>query len=160
VGRLPGARIGVVGYSMGAAVALLVAAREPRIAAVVADSPFATMRGVVGYAFERLRIPAQPLVSLAGSVNRLRYGYRFDAVEPVDMVGSIAPRPVLLIHGAGDATIPAEHSRAIFAAAGEPKELWIMPGVGHCGAYFADRPAYVARVVQFFERWLGAEATP
>src|SRR5919202_2223525 len=91
-GRLPEGRIGVIGYSMGAAVALLVAAREPRLRAVVADSPFATMRDVIGHAFERRRLPARPMLSLAESVNRWRYGYRFDAVEPVDAVATIAPR--------------------------------------------------------------------
>src|SRR5919202_1649660 len=113
---------------MGAAVSLLVAAREPRLRAVVADSPFASMRDVIGHAFERRRIPARPMLSLAESVNRWRYGYRFDAVEPVDAVAAIAPRPILLIHGTEDATIPVNHSRAIFAAAGDPKELWIVPG--------------------------------
>ncbi len=60
-----------------------------------------------------------------------------------------------MIHGTEDSIIPVGHSRAIFAAAGEPKELWIVPGVQHGGAYFADRPYYVARVVQFFVRYLG-----
>ncbi len=75
-----------------------------------------------------------------------------DAVEP------IAPRPVLLIHGAADSMIPVDHGRAIFAAAGEPKELWVVPGAEHCGAYFADRPYYVTRVAQFFDRHLGSLA--
>ena len=158
-GRLPEGRIGVIGYSMGAAVALLVAAREPRLRAVVADSPFATMRDVIGHAFERRRIPARPMLGLTGWVNRWRYGYCFDAVEPVEVVGAIAPRPILLIHGTDDSIIPVDHSRAIFAAAGEPKELWILPGVKHCGGYFADRPYYVARVVQFFARYLGTDHT-
>ena len=158
-GRLPEARLGVIGYSMGAAVALLVAAREPRLRAVVADSPFATMRDVIGHAFERRRIPTRPMLGLTGWVNRWRYGYCFDAVEPVEVVGAIAPRPILLIHGTDDSIIPVDHSRAIFAAAGEPKELWILPGVKHCGGYFADRSYYVARVVQFFARYLGTDHT-
>ena len=155
--RVPDGRIGVVGYSMGAAVSLLVAAREPRIRAVVADSPFASMRDVVGFALARRRIPLHPTLSIVDSVNRLRYGYALAAVEPLAAVPAIAPRPLLLIHGTDDTIIPIAHSRELFEAAGEPKELWIVPGVGHCGAYFADRRHYVARVVQFFERHLGHE---
>ena len=155
--RLPRARLGVIGYSMGAAVALLVAAREPRIAAVVADSPFATMRDVIGDAYERRRLPARPILSLTEALNRWRYGYAFAAVQPVDAVKAIAPRPLLLIHGEDDRLIPLAHGLAIFEAAGEPKELWVVPRVGHCGGYFADRQAYVQRVAQFFERHLAAD---
>lgn len=44
----------------------------------------------------------------------------------------ISPRPLLLIHGADDAVLPPECSRLIFDRALEPKELVILPGVGHC----------------------------
>ena len=152
--RVPRARIGVVGYSMGAAVALLVAAQEQRIRAVVADSPFASIRAVVGHAFERRRLPARPMLRLAEHFNRWRYQYEWSAVQPVVAVRAIAPRPLLLIHGAEDRLIPLAHSEAIFASAGEPKELWVIPGVGHCGGYFADRSGYVARVARFFEQYL------
>lgn len=155
--RVPRARLGVVGYSMGAAVALLGAARDARIAAVVADSPFATIRDVIRYAFRRRGLPQRPLLDLADLLNRVRYGYGYDAVQPLDAAASIAPRPLLLIHGDADPVIPVEHSRQIFAAAGEPKELWIAPGAGHCGAYFQDRPFYVARVNAFFEYWLRSQ---
>jgi hypothetical protein len=34
------------------------------------------------------------------------------------------------------------------------KELWLLPDAGHCGAYFADRQAYVAKIETFFRRSL------
>lgn len=153
--RVAGAQIGVLGYSMGAAVAILVTAEEPRVQAVVADSPFATMRGVVGDAYRRRRLPVGPILSLTDTVNRLWYGYTFDAVQPIDAVRALAPRPLLLIHGTADQVISVSHAHLMYAAAGAPKELWLVPDVDHCGAYFADRPAYVARVTSFFERTLG-----
>ncbi len=52
--RIPERTVGVIGYSMGAAVALAVAARDRRIAAVVADSPFATIRGIIEHAYHAL----------------------------------------------------------------------------------------------------------
>ncbi len=154
--RMPDAHVGVIGYSMGAAIAIRLAAEEPWIRAVVADSPFATMREVIAHAYQRRRVPTRPLLDLADALTRWRYGYPFEAVRPLDVVRLIAPRPLLLIHGTADLVIPVEHSRRLYAAAGEPKELWEFEGAPHCGGYFVDRSAYVARVAAFFRAGLAS----
>jgi pimeloyl-ACP methyl ester carboxylesterase len=155
--RLPHAPIGVVGYSMGAAVAILAAAREPAIAALVADSSFTAGADVVAHGVRStLRIPPRPLVLAADEVVSRRHGYRFSQARPIDAIGKIAPRPVLIIHGANDSITPASHAHALYAAAGEPRQLWVAPEVEHCGAYFADRPAYCRRVIGFFDQYLGS----
>jgi fermentation-respiration switch protein FrsA (DUF1100 family) len=158
--RMPNGKIGVIGYSMGAAVALLVTAADPNIAAVVADSPFASIRDVLENAYKLRRLPPRFLLELSDVINRWRYGYQFEAVRPVDVVGQIAPRPLLVIHGTADSLIPAEQGQQVYDAAGEPKELWLVPDAIHCGAYFVDRPAYVERVAAFFDRALSADHKP
>jgi len=158
--RMPNGKIGVIGYSMGAAVALLVAAADPLIDAVVADSPFASIRDVLENAYKLRRLPPRFLLELSDVINRWRYGYQFEAVRPVDVVGNIAPRPLLVIHGTADSLIPAEQGQQVYDAAGEPKELWLVPDAIHCGAYFVDRPAYVERVTKFFDRALSTYAKP
>ncbi|MFV0458092.1 MAG: alpha/beta hydrolase [Actinomycetales bacterium] len=150
--RRPQASIAVVGFSMGASVAALVAAEDPRISALVLDSPFATMRDVVASAYRRYRLPTRPLLDAADLVTRLRYGYQFAHVAPEQAIGALAPRPLLLLHGDADRIIPLEHAHRMFAAAGEPKELVIFPGAEHCGGYFADRQGYIDRVADFLER--------
>ena len=145
--------IGVIGYSMGAAVALLVAARTPAIRAVVADSSFATMEEVLRDIYATRRYP-QGVLPLADWLTQWRYGYRFNAVRPLDAVAQIAPRPIFFIHAAKDRLIPVKHGQALYAAASEPKELWVTPDGDHCGSYFEERPLYVERVTQFFERCL------
>jgi pimeloyl-ACP methyl ester carboxylesterase len=50
---------------------------------------------------------------------------------PVDLVGRVAPLPLLLVHGDRDAYFPLEHPEALRAAAGEPCELWLEPGFAH-----------------------------
>ena len=150
--RLPGAGIGVIGYSMGAAVSLLAAADEPRIKAVVADSSFAVMRDVVAHAITRRRLPTRPVVALADRFTRRQYGYRFDSVRPVDAIARLAPRPVMIVHGAADSMITASHAYQLYEAAQSPKELWLVSGVEHCGAYFLDRARYVDRMAHFFEQ--------
>jgi uncharacterized protein len=155
--RMPGAPIGVVGFSMGASVALLAAAGEPAIRAVVADSPFASATEVVTHSIHstlRFALPTGPLLALADLIGERRFGYRLHNVRPLHAVPQIAPRPLLLIHGTADSIIPVDHGTRIFEAAGQPRELWLYPGVDHCGAYFADRPGYVARVTDFFAQYL------
>jgi dipeptidyl aminopeptidase/acylaminoacyl peptidase len=64
---------------------------------------------------------------------------------------------VLIIHGMEDRQVPAGHARQLYAAAGEPKELWIVPGAGHTGSLAQAPEEYAARVVAFFDRWLVSE---
>ena len=63
----------------------------------------------------------------------------------------IAPRATLFIHGLLDRTCDPKDSVRLFEAAGDPKELWLLEGEGHCDAYFADREAYCERGGSFFE---------
>jgi uncharacterized protein len=48
-----------------------------------------------------------------------------------DVVGKIAPRPLLLIHAANDSVTPTEQSIALFERAGQPAELHLFSGVDH-----------------------------
>lgn len=149
--RLPAAHIGIVGFSMGAAIAILIAAEDHRVRAVVADSPFATINDVLMHAHRRYRLPVTLTVALTDIVTRVRYGYSFDAVRPIDAVGRIAPRPLFLIHGSADGLVPVEHAYRLHAVAGTNSRLWIVHGVPHCGAYFDDREEYVQQVASFFQ---------
>ena len=153
-GRVPGARLGLIGFSMGAALSILAAATDPTIRVVVADSAYATLQGVVANAYGRYRVPSWPFLALSDRYNGWRYGYRYGALRPVAVVEKLAPRPLLIIHGTRDAVTPVAHAHHLYDAAGEPKELWIAEGAHHCGAYFLDRERYVTRVADFFARGL------
>jgi uncharacterized protein len=48
-----------------------------------------------------------------------------------DVVGKIAPRPLLLIHSANDSVTPTEQSIAMFKHAGQPAELHLFSGLDH-----------------------------
>ncbi|MFV9507527.1 MAG: alpha/beta hydrolase [Oscillochloridaceae bacterium umkhey_bin13] len=155
--RAPTLPLGVIGFSMGAAVAILAAESEPAIAAVVADSSFTSGSDVVAHSVRTtLRVPADLLVLAADEIVHRRHGYRFSHARPLDAVAQLAPRPVLIIHGEADALVPVSHAQRLYEAAGEPRELWIVPGVDHCGGYFIDRPTYCQRVISFFDQYLGA----
>jgi len=158
--RIPGAALGVLGYSMGASVAIMGAARRPDIAAVVADSPFARQRDAVSLRIRQvLHVPHGPLLALVDLLLGRLNGYHFRDVEPLREVGLLAPRPLLLIHGLADSITSPHDSEALYAAAGKPKELWLLPGVEHCGAYFADRAVYCERVAAVFRHALAPSET-
>jgi fermentation-respiration switch protein FrsA (DUF1100 family) len=72
----------------------------------------------------------------------------------VDRIGLIAPRPLFLIsaeHGIGGEN---ERQPRYYAAAGEPKETWEVPGASHTGGIDAAPAEYERRVVGFFDRAL------
>lgn len=158
----PGARVGVIGFSMGAAVAILAAARRPEIQALVADSSFATHRDEVRFSIEQAWHGPAPVVNLVANIADTflgwRAGYRHRDVEPVREIARLAPRPVLLIHSTCDETIPVEDAYRLYDAAGEPKELWVADATSHCGVYFIDRKHYCRRVTAFFAEHLGEDS--
>jgi len=153
--RAPQTRLGVVGYSMGAAVAIMAAARNEDVEAIVADSAFATQWGVVDYNLRRtIRVPSAPFTWVADYLLGWRAGHHFNQVEPLRDIANIAPRPVLIIHGGKDSIVDPRDASLLYAAAGEPKELWVEANADHCGVYFVDRFAYVRKVTEFFDLYL------
>ena len=149
--RAPEVPLGLIGYSMGAAVAVMAAARDERARAIVADSPFASERDLVRFLLRRQIGPLHaPVVALTEGL----LPYDPGKVEPLEEVAKIAPRASLFVHGLLDKTCDPNDSLRLYEAAGEPKELWLLEEAGHCDAYFADREAYCERVDSFFEEHL------
>jgi len=154
--RIPNARIGLLGYSMGAVVSLLGAAGEPGVEALVLDSPFADLRSLLVENVRRSAgLPGGPFVWLAGLMLRARSGSRLADCSPISVLSSLEPRPLFFIHGGADEITSVNHSRRLYDAYRGPREIWIVQGAPHTGAYFADRPLYVERVAGFFARHLG-----
>jgi pimeloyl-ACP methyl ester carboxylesterase len=58
---------------------------------------------------------------------------RWDPVPlpPAEAAARITPTPLLIVHGDRDEYFPADHAEQLFEAARQPKELWIVPGLGH-----------------------------
>jgi uncharacterized protein len=164
----PQSTLGAIGFSMGAAVAIMLAAQESGLRALVADSPFTSQREIIRVRIAA-RVPAAlvagPLMSLVvWLVNRRlsgHFGFSLDDVHPLRDVQRIAPCPLLLIHGEADDLIPVAHAHQMVQAArsaGVPVEEWLVPDAGHCGAYFIDRNLYCTRVTDFFRRALNTFA--
>ncbi len=150
-------RIGIYGGSLGGSVALLSAAALPQLKAVVADSTFASARWVIDHQLHSLlNLPTWfgPLLLTAGS---LEAGIAPDDAAPATAAAHLGERPLLVIHGTEDATFDVENAYMIYDAASGPRELWILPGVGHTGAYAHDRATFTQRLDTFFSEALGAQ---
>jgi fermentation-respiration switch protein FrsA (DUF1100 family) len=151
-----GQRLGALGVSLGGAITILAAADDARVRAIVNDCGFSDAPAVIDTAFEHyLGLPAFPFAPITVRIGELRTGQDFEAVRPVDAVGLISPRPLFVIHGQNDTVVPPAHSERVFDAAGEPKQVWYVPGAGHNGSRQAAGAEYERRVVEFFHSTLG-----
>ncbi|HVN09984.1 MAG TPA: alpha/beta fold hydrolase [Patescibacteria group bacterium] len=153
------------GESMGASVALQSAAVEPRIEAVVAESAFRNLREVA-YDYAGLHMSPllgktlfRPVAVMGLHSAEKEGGFRAEDVSPEQAVASRA-FPVLLICGLDDHNIPPRHTRAIYAAAIGPKQMWLVPGAGHTQALGRAPQEFERRETGFFGALHAAKLPP
>lgn len=150
-------RIGATGCSMGSVVVIGAAAQEPAIRAVAPEAVFADGRELWDR-FGYVAVRGTPLHWSWGAPMRalawLWTGERPAAFQPEALIGQISPRPVLIIQGENDnGACTVADAQRLYAAAGEPKALWIVPGGTHC--YHPDQTAeYERRMLAFFDQHL------
>lgn len=121
--------VGVIGFSAGAASAILSASRNPDIQAVVAAASFTSVSEVWDTNMPAF-IPSffrEWLILLA----EWRKGFQREAVEPIKVVSQIAPRPLLLIYGDADSRVTLAHARRLQRAAGPSAQFWVVRGATH-----------------------------
>ncbi|MGH7308704.1 MAG: alpha/beta hydrolase [Candidatus Rokuibacteriota bacterium] len=158
-------RIGLIGNSFGAAVAVYTAGVDPRVAACIScggwgdgekkfrrqhASPEAWQRFAAMLekgrrrrrAGQSLMVPRYDIVPIPPALRgNLAKGsimeFPFEVVESMytftanDVVGKIAPRPLLLLHAAHDSVTPTEQSVDLFRHAGQPTDLHLLADVDH-----------------------------
>jgi len=148
------AGIALLGFSGGAAVAIHVAAHDPRVSAVVAASCPANF-GALGVSIKvedwlrnfkeigLIRDPGFP----ASVPDWLK---EFEEVAPEKWVDKLSPRPILFIHGEKDELVPLEHARLLFAKAGEPKEFFMVRDAPH---RLRLSPVAIAKAKEWLLSW-------
>jgi fermentation-respiration switch protein FrsA (DUF1100 family) len=140
--------VAAVGFSMGASVVLRQAGLLGGLDAAVSVSGPGRWyyRGT-----ERMRWVHRAVERRTGRYVTRRWlntrvspdGWKPIPVPPAEAAARIAPVPLLIVHGDKDLYFPPEHARQLYAAAREPKELWLLPGMGHaesaCSRELVDR---------------------
>ena len=154
--RAPGRTVGVIGSSLGGA-SVLLGSQPAGFDAVVLEAVYPRLRRAVenrvGLRLGRLSHLLAPLL-LVQIEPRLHMPV--EKLEPIRYIAQVGA-PVMVVGGSRDEHTTEGETRELFAAAAEPRELWIVDGAAHQDFARFDRAGYEAHVIAFLKRWLVSE---
>lgn len=171
LGRPDVTAVAILGHSMGGIGALLAAAAEPRVRAVIAASTPADPYRLTRQTFRLARLPlpgplAYPLAWLTTHVFLEPRGHTVRSVSAARAIEAYRG-PVLLIHGDADRVVPVGHlarleRAALRARTGDPDaaslETLVIPGGQHSWLY--EYATYRGTVARFLAASLGGPLEP
>lgn len=155
-------KIGVIGFSMGAATALIEASQNRNINSVIAvSSPYDVWKIDFRFWEKEMLNDLKLNLGMKGKGKFIRPGNPFlPKLRPIDVIEKISPTPCLLIHGKKDWLIKPYHSKKLFEKAKDPKKLILLPNVGHAEKIFDDNPdEFISACTDWFNSTLGLCAT-
>jgi fermentation-respiration switch protein FrsA (DUF1100 family) len=151
--RFPRLRVGGVGVSLGGA-ALVLAGEAARSDADVLEAVFPTIAEATDNRLAmRVGSLSRVLTPLLLLQLKPTLGVSVDELRPVEAIRHLHC-PVLILSGTADRHTTEAQTRALFAAANEPKELWLVPGASHDDLFSFDEAGYAAHVLGFLDRHL------
>lgn len=142
---------GILGRSAGATAGLLAGLEDPRIDAVVADSPFANLRLASKDFGDYSQNPfLQTFFPVYMFSARLALGIdiygKTNALERISGMET----PSYFIHGKADEAVGYQNSVKLHKRKPAKKQLWLVPETGHVQAYQNRPEEYEQKVVEFF----------
>ena len=152
--RYQPAILGIHGESLGAATSIACLEEKPQIDFVVADCGFSDISNVLKGGVKSMHLP-EGLVSLASVCARLRYGYSYDMMRPIDSLADNEV-PILFIHGAEDSFILPENSERMEKETKGYSELHLIPEATHAASVLTA-PAEYKEIVAAFLTKIGIE---
>lgn len=138
-------RIVVLGQSLGGALSIYYVAHSPyrdNIRALIVESPFSSYREIAREKLDAVWLTWPLQWPLSFTID--------DDYSPLPAVELVSPIPLLIIHGDKDGIIPLHHGQALFAAARQPKEFWLVPEGEHIAAL--RRIKYREQLVQYLRQ--------
>jgi len=156
-------KIGVIGFSLGAAIALIEASFHQNIDSVIAVSSPAELGKIDFHFWEKdmwrdLRLN----FGVKGRGKGVRPGsLALQKIRPYDVVDKISPTPVLFLHGEKDWLVKLSHSQLLFEKAKDPKVLTILEDGGHAERMFDAFPDQFMKIcLDRFRETLSPRALP
>jgi len=150
----PNEKVGVIGVSLGGAAlvlgqpspppdAVVLEAVYPTIAEATADRLTMRLGGTVGQLLTPLLLLQLPFY----------IGTTHTSLRPIEVLPKLGS-PILIIAGSEDEHTTRTETERLFAAANEPKKLWLVEGARHVDLHAFDKEAYENRVFSFLSRYL------
>lgn len=156
----PDGKVGVHGFSMGAATAIMQSESNEEMNLVdfyVLDAPFHSMASAVELGARRgdgTKMPSWYVKFSGDTVLRVKQRLAYKDIVPLNVMHHTT-RPVLLIHGEQDDVTSPDGSRQLFAAIHHnQRRLEIFPEEGHCTVHHRNEAEYFDRIYQFIADYL------
>ncbi len=146
-------KIGVLGVSMGSASVIGATAENPDVSAIVVDSSYAEVYPIIQKHWQTASGLPEIFLPSTMMFGQLWTGYDLTSSKPVNEIGRIAPRPVLIIHSAIDPYTPVESARQLKVAY-PSAEYWETNAKEHAGSYSSNPKNYVDKVTAFYNQSL------
>jgi uncharacterized protein len=140
-------RIVIFAQSLGGSLAIYNVAHSPyraNIRALISESAFSDYRTIAREKLASFWLSWPLQWPLSFTID--------DDYSPLPEVGKISPIPLLIIHGDKDRVVPLSHGQALFAAAKQPKEMWVVPDGGHIEAFRHKK--YQQKLLEYLENVL------
>ncbi|SHE93590.1 Serine aminopeptidase, S33 [Seinonella peptonophila] len=147
--------IGLYGFSMGAATAIVTASERHDIQALVSDSAFSDLRP---YLEENLPVWSglpnffTPIILRLGEWS----GVNPSQNRPIEAMKKLKKMPILLIHTSKDPSIPVTETKKLSHVYHNQSSMtvWLTAGTEHVGSFPAQPQEYIKRVTSFFTQYL------
>jgi dipeptidyl aminopeptidase/acylaminoacyl peptidase len=139
--------VGIWGFSMGGAVALMTAGDAPEIKAVISESSYARL-DLMARELYRIPILKYPLAYLTGFWSKIFLGVHPKNVSPAESVKKL-DIPILIVHSKDDQVVPFDHALLLREALKENQraEFWFDESLRH-GQLGSE---YQKRIIEFFD---------
>lgn len=135
------------GFSMGGATVLKMSDRLPDcVKFIVEDSGFIDAR-------EILRGQLGPLYKIMYGLNRLIGGFDLTDSDVRDNL-RLSDKPLLVVHGEKDTTVPFSMAPRIFELCPNEKDRLFTPDIKHIETVHYNRPAYEEKLDGFIEKYI------
>ncbi|SHJ71864.1 hypothetical protein SAMN02745163_02415 [Clostridium cavendishii DSM 21758] len=144
--------IGLIGWSMGATTSILTASESEDVQAVIADSPFSSLKpyleknmsywsGLPDFPFTKIILSTLPLIR----------GIDINEVDAIKAAKSLGDKKLFLIHSKDDKAIPIKNSEDIYSCVNNKENvtLWTTEKADHIRSYLLYKDEYEKKVVEF-----------
>lgn len=128
--------ITIYGESLGGAVAIDLAVKQPQAKALIVQSSFTSMSDRV------LEIRKLRLFPIEIILNQ-----KFDSLTKIKSL----QMPVLFLHSTGDNVVNYRHSQRLYKAAPQPKQLFLIPKGNHFNIYRPNDDSYLKAITNFMK---------